>query len=41
VHRYFLWGKQIELLLGGASSLLAELGEALEQYPAAGDAVTL
>jgi acyl-CoA dehydrogenase len=41
VHRYFLWGKQIELLLGGASSLLAELGEALEEYPAAGDAVTL
>jgi acyl-CoA dehydrogenase len=41
VHRYFLWGKQIELLLGGASSLLAELGEALEGYPAAGDAVTL
>jgi acyl-CoA dehydrogenase len=41
VHRYFLWGKQIELLLGGASALLAELGEALESYPAAGDAVTL
>jgi acyl-CoA dehydrogenase len=41
VHRYFLWGKQIELLLGGASSLLAELGEALESYPAAGDAVRL
>ncbi|HVV76762.1 MAG TPA: acyl-CoA dehydrogenase family protein [Mycobacteriales bacterium] len=41
VHRYFLWGKQIELLLGGASALRAELGEALEQYPNAGDAVTL
>ncbi|MGN6474205.1 MAG: acyl-CoA dehydrogenase family protein [Mycobacteriales bacterium] len=41
VHRYFLWGKQIELLLGGASSLLAELGEALESHPEAGDAVTL
>ncbi|HVT65054.1 MAG TPA: acyl-CoA dehydrogenase family protein [Mycobacteriales bacterium] len=41
VHRYFLWGKQIELLLGGASSLLAELGDALESYPAAGDAVHL
>ncbi|HWC33639.1 MAG TPA: acyl-CoA dehydrogenase family protein [Mycobacteriales bacterium] len=41
VHRYFLWGKQIELLLGGASALLAELGDALESYPAAGDAVTL
>jgi acyl-CoA dehydrogenase len=41
VHRYFLWGKQIELLLGGASSLLAELGEALENHPDAGDAVRL
>jgi acyl-CoA dehydrogenase len=41
VHRYFLWGKQIELLLGGASSLLAQLGEALESYPEAGDAVRL
>jgi alkylation response protein AidB-like acyl-CoA dehydrogenase len=29
VHRYFLAGKQIELLLGGASALLAELGDAL------------
>jgi alkylation response protein AidB-like acyl-CoA dehydrogenase len=29
VHRYFLWGKQIELMLGGASALLAELGDAL------------
>ena len=29
VHRYFLWGKQIELLLGGASALLAELGDTL------------
>jgi acyl-CoA dehydrogenase len=41
VHRYFLWGKQIELLLGGASALLAELGMALEDHPDAGDAVTL
>lgn len=41
VHRYFLWGKQIELLLGGASALLAELGEVLENHLDAGDAVTL
>jgi acyl-CoA dehydrogenase len=41
VHRFFLWGKQIELLLGGASALLAELGEALEQHFDAGDAVVL
>lgn len=26
VHRYFLWGKQIELALGGASAQLEELG---------------
>jgi acyl-CoA dehydrogenase len=37
VHRYFLWAKQIELQLGGASALLAELGDALEQHPDAGD----
>lgn len=30
VHRYFLWAKQIELMLGGASALLAELGDAIE-----------
>jgi acyl-CoA dehydrogenase len=41
VHRYFLWAKQIELMLGGASALLAELGDALEERPEAGDAVTL
>ena len=41
VHRYFLWAKQIELMLGGASALLAELGDALEQHPEAGDAITL
>jgi len=41
VHRYFLWGKQIELLLGGASALLAELGDALDSRPDAGDNVTL
>ena len=34
VHRYFLWGKQIELTLGGASAQLARLGEALAEVPA-------
>jgi 3-oxocholest-4-en-26-oyl-CoA dehydrogenase beta subunit len=41
VHRFFLWGKQIELLLGGASALLAELGDALNARPDAGDAIVL
>jgi len=26
IHRYFLWGKQIELMLGGPSNQLARLG---------------
>ena len=26
IHRYFLWGKQIELLLGGPSTQLSHLG---------------
>jgi acyl-CoA dehydrogenase len=34
VHRYFLWGKQIELTLGGASAQLARLGKALAEAPA-------
>jgi acyl-CoA dehydrogenase len=33
VHRYFLWGKQIELTLGGASAQLARLGKALAEAP--------
>jgi acyl-CoA dehydrogenase len=41
VHRYFLWAKQIELMLGGAPALLAELGDALEAHPDAGDAIVL
>ena len=41
VHRYFLAGKQIELSLGGASALLAELGDALADRPDAGDNVVL
>jgi acyl-CoA dehydrogenase len=28
-HRYFLWGKQLELTLGGASETLARLGDTL------------
>ena len=34
VHRYFLWGKQIEDTLGGASAQLARLGQALAEAPA-------
>jgi alkylation response protein AidB-like acyl-CoA dehydrogenase len=34
VHRYFLWGKQIENTLGGASAQLARLGRALAEAPA-------
>jgi alkylation response protein AidB-like acyl-CoA dehydrogenase len=34
VHRYFLWGKQIEDTLGGASAQLARLGRALAEVPA-------
>jgi alkylation response protein AidB-like acyl-CoA dehydrogenase len=33
VHRYFLWGKQIEDTLGGASAQLARLGQALAEAP--------
>jgi acyl-CoA dehydrogenase len=29
VHRYFLWGKQIENALGGASAVLSSLGREL------------
>ncbi|HET7312572.1 MAG TPA: acyl-CoA dehydrogenase family protein [Mycobacteriales bacterium] len=41
VHRYFLWGTQTELLLGGGSRLLATLGDALADRPEAGDALVL
>jgi acyl-CoA dehydrogenase len=34
VHRHFLWGKQIEDTLGGASAQLARLGHALAEAPA-------
>ncbi|HEX6310901.1 MAG TPA: acyl-CoA dehydrogenase family protein [Acidimicrobiia bacterium] len=32
VHRYFLWGKQIEDTLGSASAQLARLGATLKEY---------
>ncbi|HUC35625.1 MAG TPA: acyl-CoA dehydrogenase family protein [Acidimicrobiales bacterium] len=31
IHRYFLWGKQIELMLGGPSAELARLGSLLSE----------
>ncbi len=31
IHRYFLWGKQIELLLGGPSAQLARLGAGIAE----------
>ena len=31
IHRYFLWGKQLELMLGGPSLHLARLGKAIAQ----------
>jgi hypothetical protein len=31
VHRYFLWGKQIEDTLGGASATLQRLGRRLAE----------
>jgi 3-oxocholest-4-en-26-oyl-CoA dehydrogenase beta subunit len=36
IHRYFLWGKQLELLLGGPSSELARLGLLIAGRVAAG-----
>jgi 3-oxocholest-4-en-26-oyl-CoA dehydrogenase beta subunit len=36
VHRYFLWGKQIELLLGGPSTQLARLGASIAERALAG-----
>lgn len=38
VHRYFLWGKQIENTLGGASATLARLGRTLTTAGARGAA---
>ncbi len=31
IHRYFLWGKQIELMLGGPSAQLASLGASIAE----------
>ena len=33
VHRYFLWGKQLEVMLGGASEQVARLGKVLAGAP--------
>jgi acyl-CoA dehydrogenase len=40
IHRYFLWGKQIELLLGGPSAQLARLGRQVVADLRAGEALT-
>jgi acyl-CoA dehydrogenase len=34
LHRYFLWGKQLEFSLGGASEQLVKIGEALREETA-------
>jgi 3-oxocholest-4-en-26-oyl-CoA dehydrogenase beta subunit len=36
IHRYFLWGKQIELLLGGPSLQLSKLGASIAEQALAG-----
>jgi alkylation response protein AidB-like acyl-CoA dehydrogenase len=41
IHRYFLWGKQIELLLGAPSGQLAHLGRQLAGELTAGRAVAV
>ena len=41
IHRYFLWGKQIELLLGPPSAQLARLGRQLVGELRAGHQVTV
>jgi 3-oxocholest-4-en-26-oyl-CoA dehydrogenase beta subunit len=41
VHRYFLWGKQIELLVGTASSMLEQLGDLLVELDSPGDAIAV
>jgi acyl-CoA dehydrogenase len=37
VHRYFLWGKQLEVALGGAGETLSRLGAALASRPLRGN----
>jgi alkylation response protein AidB-like acyl-CoA dehydrogenase len=41
IHRYFLWGKSIELYVGGASRLLARLGDAIVTLESPGDDITI
>ena len=41
IHRYFLWGKQIELLLGGPSAQLARLGRQVVADLRAGEALSV
>ena len=41
IHRYFLWGKQIELLLGAPSAQLARLGRQVVADLRAGQAVSV
>jgi acyl-CoA dehydrogenase len=41
IHRYFLWGKQIELLLGAPSAQLARLGRQVVAEMRAGHEVTV
>ncbi len=41
IHRYFLWGKQIELLLGAPSAQLARLGRQVVAEMRAGHQVTV
>lgn len=41
VHRYFLWGKQIELMVGGASALLAETGDVVASDLPLGDEIVI
>jgi acyl-CoA dehydrogenase len=41
IHRYFLWGKSIELYVGGASRTLARLGDALVTLDNPGDDILI
>jgi acyl-CoA dehydrogenase len=41
IHRYFLWGKSIELYVGGASRTLARLGDVILTLDAPGDDITI
>jgi 3-oxocholest-4-en-26-oyl-CoA dehydrogenase beta subunit len=40
IHRYFLWGKQLELLLGGPSAQLSHLGRRIAERAKAGPAAS-